>query len=559
MANNCLISFKSNIQNFTLPTQFTYPFYYQAHPLCVLAAQELQDYIISENNWNHIFWKSKKPNELPIGKMFGVLLVKSVKGEIGYLAAFSGKIGDKNIYPNFVPPVYDMLAADSFFLAERESLIRLSDDIAFWESHPEYKAVITAHQNYIQQSQKDLSETKSKSKFDKKIRDAKRTELILSLSTDEYNKLCEELKEESLIKQFHYKELAAYWRQKLAKSTEDLKVFEDKIRLLKQQRKLQSIEVQEKLFKQYSFLNAKGELKNLYQIFNHERNIQPPSGAGECAAPKLLQYAYLHNLQPLALAEFWWGESPLSEIRQHKTFYPSCRGKCEPILIHMLLGLDVEDNPLLLNLASEKTIDVVYEDAFLLAIHKPAELLSVPGIHIEDSVFTRMQQMFPDCTSPLIVHRLDMSTSGIMLIAKTKDAHQYLQAQFIKRKVKKEYVALLDGKVEVLKGKISLPLRLDIEDRPRQMVCNQFGKHSETDYEVISIIEGRTKIRFFPLTGRTHQLRVHAAHVLGLNAPIVGDDLYGKVDERLYLHAEKITFMHPKSKEWMKLEVLSSF
>jgi tRNA pseudouridine32 synthase/23S rRNA pseudouridine746 synthase len=170
-----------------------------------------------------------------------------------------------------------------------------------------------------------------------------------------------------------------------------------------------------------------------------------------------------------------------------------------------------------------------------------------------------MQQMFPDCTSPLIVHRLDMSTSGIMLIAKTKDAHQFLQAQFIKRKVKKEYIALLEGKLELLKGKISLPLRLDLEDRPRQMVCNQFGKNAETEYEVISIVDGRTKIRFFPLTGRTHQLRVHAAHVLGLNAPIVGDDLYGKVDKRLYLHAEKITFMHPKTKEWMKLEVPSSF
>jgi len=553
MTNNCFISFKSNIQKFTLPSQFTYPFYYQAHPLCVLAAQELQDHIITNNNWNHIFWKSKKNNELPIGKMFGVLLVKTYNGQIGYLAAFSGKIGDKNIYPNFVPPVYDMLAKDSFFLAERESLIRLSDEIAFWENHPDYITVVTVHQNYIEHSQKDLSETKAKLKTYKKIRDAKRAELVLKLSTDEYYQLCEELKEESLIKQFHYKELAAFWRQRLAKSSEDVKVFEDKIRLLKEQRKLQSVEVQEKLFKQYSFLNAKGEFKNLYQIFNHERNIQPPSGAGECAAPKLLQYAYLHNLQPLALAEFWWGESPLSEIRQHKTFYPSCRGKCEPILMHMLQGLDVENNPLLNNLASEKSIDIVYEDDFLLAIHKPAELLSVPGIHIEDSVYTRMQQMFPDCKSPMIIHRLDMSTSGIMLIAKTKDAHQYLQAQFIKRKVKKEYIALLEGVVNDKKGKISLPLRVDLEDRPRQMVCYDFGKHAETEYEVLDVVNNRTKIRYFPLTGLTHQLRVHSAHPLGLNTPIVGDDLYGKQDSRLHLHAQSIEFIHPISKKWITL------
>lgn len=553
MYSNYFISFKQDVSQLNLPCKFNFPFYYQPHPLCVIAAQELQQNYILKTNWNHSFWKEGQSDVMPIGKMFGVLLVQNENNEIGYLAAFSGKIGDKNIYPNFVPPVYDMMAKDSFFLAERESLIRLSDEIAFWENNPDYITAVTVHQNYIEHSQKDLSETKAKLKTDKKIRDAKRAELVLKLSTDEYYQLCEELKEESLIKQFHYKELAAFWRQRLAKSSEDVKVFEDKIRLLKEQRKLQSVEVQEKLFKQYSFLNAKGEFKNLYQIFNHERNIQPPSGAGECAAPKLLQYAYLHNLQPLALAEFWWGESPLSEIRQHKTFYPSCRGKCEPILMHMLQGLDVENNPLLNNLASEKSIDIVYEDDFLLAIHKPAELLSVPGIHIEDSVYTRMQQMFPDCKSPMIIHRLDMSTSGIMLIAKTKDAHQYLQVQFIKRKVKKEYIALLEGVVNDKKGKISLPLRVDLEDRPRQMVCYDFGKHAETEYEVLDIVNNRTKIRYFPLTGRTHQLRVHSAHPLGLNTPIVGDDLYGKQDSRLHLHAKSIEFMHPISKKWITL------
>jgi tRNA pseudouridine32 synthase/23S rRNA pseudouridine746 synthase len=559
MVNNCLISFKSNISDFELPIKFTFPFYYKPHPLCVLAAEELQENVINDTNWNHVFWKIPNSNELPIGKMFGVLLVKANDGKIGYLASFSGKIGDKNIYPNFVPPVYDMLDSDSFFLSERAGLIRLSEDIAYLENHPEYKNALLVHQNYIEQSQNDLSEMKSKLKSAKKIRDFKRKELVGTLSNDEYIKLCDELKEESLINQFHYKELGAYWKQKLSKSLSDLKFFEDKINLLKQNRKQKSIEVQEKLFKQYSFLNAKGEVKSLYQIFNLERNILPPSGAGECAAPKLLQYAYLNNLKPLALAEFWWGESPLSEIRKHKSFYPSCRGKCEPILGHMLQGLNVEENPLLINLATEKIIDIVYEDDFLLAVNKPPELLSVPGINIEDSVFSRMQQMLPDCKSPLIVHRLDMSTSGIMLIAKTKDVHQFLQAQFIKRRVKKEYVALLEGEVKLNKGKISLPLRLDVEDRPRQMVCMQHGKSAETEYEVINIMDRRTKIRFYPLTGRTHQLRVHSAHILGLNAPIVGDDLYGKVDSRLFLHAEKITFIHPVTREWLTIVVPSEF
>ena len=559
MKSNLFLRFKADVSSFEIPKKFTFPFYYKPHPLCVLAAEELQNNIISKTDWNHNFWKSNKENQIPIGKMFGVLLVKNVFGEIGYLAAFSGKIGDKNIFPHFVPPVYDMLDEKSFFLAERDNLIRISDEISFWENHSDYMEAKLNHQNNIKNSQNDLSEAKVKLKFDKKIRDQKRLDMLNVLSEIEYGNLCEELKKESLVKQYRFKELIAFWKQKNEESFNKLKFFEDKIQELKLKRKNQSIEVQENLFKQYSFLNARGETQSLFQIFNQDRNIQPPSGAGECAAPKLLQFAYLNKLHPLALAEFWWGESPLSEIRQHKTFYSSCRGKCEPILSHMLKGLDVEDNPLLVNSAFQKSIEIIYEDEFMLAIHKPSDLLSVPGIHIEDSVYSRMQQMFPDCKSPLIIHRLDMSTSGIMLIAKTKDAHQFLQAQFIRRKVKKEYIALLEGVVNDTKGKISLPLRVDLEDRPRQMVCYDYGKHAETEYEVLDVVNNRTKIRYFPLTGRTHQLRVHSAHPLGLNTPIVGDDLYGKIDTRLHLHAEKITFMHPKSKEWMKLEVPPSF
>ena len=334
-----------------------------------------------------------------------------------------------------------------------------------------------------------------------------------------------------------------------------MEFFSHKINAIKENRRVKSAELQQQLFENYAFLNQSGELKSLGKIFNGN----PPAGAGECAAPKLLHYAFQHELKPIAMAEFWWGQSPKSEVRKHQQFYPACTGKCEPILAHMLAGIELENNPFLVNSAEGKELEIVFEDDYLVVVNKPSEFLSVPGKQVVDSVYTRMKQQFPDATGPLVVHRLDMSTSGLLLIAKSSEIHKKLQSQFIKRQIKKRYVALLDGILNEDNGIINLPLRVDLDNRPNQIVCYEHGKNAETHWEVVSRINNRTLIYFYPITGRTHQLRVHAAHSLGLNAPIVGDDLYGNKANRLHLHAESITFQHPITKEKMTLSVPADF
>lgn len=251
------------------------------------------------------------------------------------------------------------------------------------------------------------------------------------------------------------------------------------------------------------------------------------------------------------MAEFWWGKSPKKEIRKHQQYYPACQGKCKPILTHMLAGIDMDINPLLQNPAIGKELETIFEDNELIVIYKPAEFLSVPGIHIQDSVYTRIKQQVKNISGPIIVHRLDMSTSGLLVLAKNKKTHKYLQSQFIKRTVKKRYTALLDGNVNGDKGTIDLPLRVDLDDKPRQLVCYEHGRPSKTNWEVIERKNGKTKVYFYPISGRTHQLRVHASHTSGLNTPISGDDLYGTKSHRLYLHADTLEFIHPVNKQKM--------
>ena len=259
------------------------------------------------------------------------------------------------------------------------------------------------------------------------------------------------------------------------------------------------------------------------------------------------------------MAEFWWGESPNSAIRKHKNYYHACKSRCKPILNHMLKGIKMDANLLLVNLAEKQDLEIIYEDAALIVVNKPTEFLSVPGKDIADSVYTRIKKKFPDATGPLIVHRLDMSTSGIMVLTKTKEANTILQSQFINRTIKKRYVALLDGNVIEDKGSIKLPLRVDLEDRPKQLVDFKFGKNAETKWEIIKRENNKTSVYFYPITGRTHQLRVHAAHKDGLNAPIIGDDLYGKKENRLHLHAEFIEFSHPKTNKIISFSVAPDF
>ena len=395
-------------------------------------------------------------------------------------------------------------------------------------------------------------------KVSKKLRDEKRSLAKVNLTETEQLLLIENLKTESIREQLEAKD---FIREINLKYHELEQLFLEKdniIQELKEERAAKSSRLQKEIFEQYTFLNQAQKTKSLLEIFSQTVFQTPPAGAGECAAPKLLQYAFLNQLEPICMAEFWWGKSPNSEVRLHEQYYPACRGKCEPILAHMLEGISLEKNPML-EQATVKEIPVVYEDEYLLLVNKPPEFLSVPGKELKDSVYERMRLKFPNASGPLLVHRLDMSTSGLLLIAKTEEIYKHLQSQFIRRIVKKSYIALLDGIVNQLEGDISLPLRVDLEDRPKQLVCYEHGKNAFTKYKVLSIENGKTRIQFFPITGRTHQLRVHAAHNLGLNCPIIGDDLYGTKGERLCLHAQWIQFKHPITKETVEFSCEPEF
>ena len=590
--------FKKPVSHLALPEKFTYPFHYTPHPLCVLAAEEVKEYIASRKEWQE---------ELASGKMFGVLIVQTDNGitnneenQIGYLAAFSGNLDGKNLHPYFVPPVYDLLQPEGFFKIEEEQISAINIRIRELENSGSYLDSKEKWKIETEQAKAVLNQAKAELKMAKEAREIRR-QSSPELSGEEQASLIRE----SQYQKAEYKRLEKKWKKRLEELETEVRHFDIEIERLKTERKERSAALQRKLFEQFRMLNAQGEVKDLYTIFEQTVQKVPPAGAGECALPKLLQYAYLHQLKPLAMAEFWWGDSPKNEIRHHGYYYPSCKGKCEPILQHMLQGLEVDENPLLNPIHEEEELEIVFEDEWLLVVNKPAGMLSVPGkAEDRDSVYHRLKKKYPEATGPMIVHRLDMATSGLLLVAKTKEVHRDLQAQFANRSIKKRYVAVLDGVIikteketkpiaekailiakETVStkktakaertgntGRIELPLCLNPLDRPRQMVSSEHGKEAITEYQIISeseritsesentfnesnridesersINESRkyTRIVFYPLTGRTHQLRVHAAHPEGLGCPILGDELYGKKADRLYLHAEYIEFRHP--------------
>ena len=590
--------FKKPVSHLALPEKFTYPFHYTPHPLCVLAAEEVKEYIASRKEWQE---------ELASGKMFGVLIVQTDNGitnneenQIGYLAAFSGNLAGKNLHPYFVPPVYDLLQPEGFFKIEEEQISAINIRIRELENSGSYLDSKEKWKIETEQAKAVLNQAKAELKMAKEAREIRR-QSSPELSGEEQASLIRE----SQYQKAEYKRLEKEWKKRLEELETEVRHFDIEIERLKTERKERSAALQRKLFEQFRMLNAQGEVKDLYTIFEQTVQKVPPAGAGECALPKLLQYAYLHQLRPLAMAEFWWGDSPKNEIRHHGYYYPSCKGKCEPILQHMLQGLEIDENPLLNPVHEEEELEIVFEDEWLLVVNKPAGMLSVPGkVENRDSVYHRLKKKYPEATGPIIVHRLDMATSGLLLVAKTKEVHQDLQAQFANRSIKKRYVAVLDGTIikteketkpiaekailiakETVStkktakaertgstGRIELPLCLNPLDRPRQMVSRKHGKEAITEYQIISesekntsesentfnesnridesersINESRkyTRIIFYPLTGRTHQLRVHAAHPEGLGCPILGDELYGKKADRLYLHAEYIEFRHP--------------
>ncbi len=538
--------FTTSITDIPLPERFTYPFCYTPHPLCILAAKEVQSYLTRQTAWK---------DELRQGKMFGVLIVQTEHGETGYLAAFSGILAGKNLHPFFVPPVYNLLQPQGFFKIEEENISSINRNIRQLENDKAYAALSAELARTIQSAENILATAKAQLKETKTAREQRRKEKELNAQEEA------ELIRESQFQKAEYKRLERSWKARITTLQTQTEDWERRISALKSERKTRSAALQQKLFEQFGMLNYRGEVKNLCEIFGQTVHKTPPAGAGECAAPKLLQQAYLHGWKPIAMAEFWWGDSPKTEIRHHGHYYPACKGKCEPILQHMLQGLQVEENPMLKRMqVPSQNLEIVYEDPWLSVINKPAGMLSVPGKEDAVSVYSLMREQYPEADGPLTVHRLDMATSGLMLIAKTKRVHQNLQAQFKNRLVRKRYVALLEGIVPKDKGTVDLPLCLNPLDRPRQMVHTEHGKPAITDYQVLERLDGkRTRIAFYPRTGRTHQLRIHAAHPLGLHCPIIGDELYGEKADRLYLHAEYLEFTHPITGETVRITKEAEF
>ena len=536
--------FDTDISHIERPKLFTWPFHYVPHELSTLAAGEVQQYLKSRSEWHE---------EIARGKMFGVLVVEDEAGELGFLAAFSGNLMGRNHHDYFVPPIYDMLQPGDFFRRGEAEISAINRTIAQREASDDYRSAYEALQGAKQSADEQLSALKAQLKERKAERDRRRTkgenvdELILESQRDnaELQRLKRAMRDMVAEAQHRYDELHA------------------EVEALKQERQRRSSALQMQLFAEFRILNARGEVRNLCELFAPTPQLVPPAGAGECAAPKLLQYAYLNRLRPVAMAEFWQGASPRGEVRHHGAFYPACNGKCKPILTHMLEGLAVEPNPLTQIAPPEPRI--LWEDNHIVVIDKPCGMLSVDGKSGVRSVEQWAHEHYPEASGPMIVHRLDQSTSGILLLAKDKDTHKAMQQQFVTRLVSKQYTALLDGVVEHESGIIDLSMKLDYDNRPRQMVAPD-GKRAITEYRVVAVEEGRTRIHFYPLTGRTHQLRLHSAHPEGLNTPIVGDDIYGHEQRadlsdghRLCLHASRLEFMHPHTKERIVVECDAEF
>jgi tRNA pseudouridine32 synthase / 23S rRNA pseudouridine746 synthase len=548
--------------NCDLPAQLAYSFAYEPHGVAKCAADQLKQALLQDHE-SDASLAAKNGN--PVGKMLGVLVVKRPKKhhqqeqgkndfELGFLKAISGTLSTTP--PGFCPMIYD---SQGIFPRQGEtthSLNAMNEQIEQLETCPEFaqkRAVLDA---LLNQSQQALAQARQQAKRQKETRRLQRGELQQgSSSTDETRAMEERLRQESAAIQRQLKALKLKLQEDITVAQQAVDEWRGSIEQLKQRHTTALAQLQKQHYEQYQFWNCHGERKSLVELF---AETPIPAGAGDCAAPKLFQHAFQMGYHPIALAEFWWGKSPPCQIRKHNFYYPACRGKCQPILEHMLQGLNVEDNPLNTTNFSQPcpNVEVLYEDNSFVVVNKPSGMLSVPGRYMDHSLYTIMKQRYPNATGPLLVHRIDMSTSGIVLVAKDKVTHKKLQAQFIHRTITKRYTALLEGELDTTKrprkGTIDIPIGPDYHHRPMQMVdFSNSGKPAVTHYEILEIKDGRTLVHFVPVTGRTHQIRVHAAHEQGLNLPIVGDDIYGQRDNRLCLHAGFIELTHPMTQERM--------
>ena len=583
------------------PRQFTYPFCYDVDPLAEAASEELQHYIATTGLMSA---------EKGCGKMFGVLVVEyeDEEGALqrGFLAAYSGLLGGRNDWQYFVPPVFDAQQPDGHFKRTEREISAINREICAIEHDPQYLQSVAQHEEMTKRLQAEVEAFKVEVDVAKARRDARR-------------KSGEPLSEEEqaeMIRESQFMKAELRRRRKAMEQAES--TFHNPhatlLKSLQLQRKQMSDELQRWLFAAYRMLNAKGEERDLIDIFREYTHAMPPAGAGDCCAPKLLQYAYQHRLRPVCMAEFWWGESPASEIRHHLHYYPACRSKCLPILTHMLKGLDVAPNPLAQKRHTAEP-RVLYADEYIMVVDKPAGMLSVPG-KADDSASVSVEEYFANNSkfktqnSKFLkaAHRLDMDTSGLLVLARTEQAYVELQRQFASRETVKRYEAVLSGvpkhttphstfrsdvpdpitqnsKFKIQNSStqsdgcveaISLPLISDINDRPRQRVDMEHGKPALTLYNIVEVRaadantavayttkkadKSLTLVHLYPKTGRTHQLRVHCAHPQGLACPILGDPLYGtERADRMYLHAAELTFRHPITGEPMHFLSPSGF
>lgn len=562
--------FQTDVTGIPLPEHFTYPFYYHPHPLCVAAADQVYQQL-ERDPWGFGFGMedvAKGPasetsrgdtvNKITgHGKMFGILVAKDPHGQLGYLVAFSGKIGERSQSDGFVPPIFDVFATQNHFSEQtkiindiNQQIASLKNDHALSAIEDKFAAQKIMAENHIEQQR--LLNISQRAERKKKRADAH------LLSDDDLRLLQAELAAQSIIDKKTLAALKDKWQCKLNEMDTKRAAYQQQIEQLTNERKKRSLSLQRHIFEQFQFLNALGQSQSLNDLFAGN-NQSPPAGAGECAAPKLLNFAYQHQLTPLALSEFWWGASPKSEIRQHKQFYPACQSRCLPILTHMLKGLSVESNPLETPWAEDTPMQILHQDESIVVINKPAGLLSIPGKTVIDSAYERVKKLVADPDGVKVIHRLDMATSGLLVFALTQEATRSLQHQFVRREVSKVYLALLAGVLKDDSGEITLPLRGDPDDRPRQLVCFEHGKSALTHWRKLGVEGDNTRVQLYPHTGRTHQLRIHCAHQLGLNIPILGDGLYGLRAKRLYLHAEQLSFKHPLTGELLSFRAEADF
>ena len=535
--------FEGGIGDAGLPARFNNPFSYSPHPLCVRAADEVCRVVSDNGAWSADAAK---------GKMFGVLVVLDQEGRCGYLAAFSGLLDGCNEHGFFVPPVFDFLDPAGYFKCEEGRISGINSAVSAIANSEEYRSAREALASMEAERTATLAAEKEAMRIAKSKREERRAQGGLSLQEEAA------LLDESRFAKAEHRRNAKRWDERLAPLKEAVAMFENEMSALKEQRKARSAALQQWLFDNFRVFNSKGEQRSLTRIFADTRRGVPPAGAGECSGPKLLQYAFANGYIPVAMAEFWMGASPVGEVRRDGCYYGACTGKCRPILTYMLDGMDVEEE-----FSGEvPEIEILYEDDFLLVANKPAGMLSAPGVNGGVSLEEHLCRIYGS-DDIRVVHRLDMSTSGVLLAAKSREMLAALQREFAGRSVEKRYVALLDGVPAQSEGEIRLPLAPDYENRPRQKVDFAAGKEAVTRYEILLTTEycGRqcARVAFYPLTGRTHQLRMHSAYSEGLDAPIVGDELYGKPDRRLMLHAERLSFVHPVTGERVEIECAPDF